>query len=142
MRTVDQNPVPGVSVVVWDENRILLVQRGKAPYQGQWTLPGGMIELGETVEMAARREIREECGIEISAPELLTNVDVIKYVDGGDLEYHYVLLTLVARVLQGPVIASDDAQAAGWFTHDEWQELALAEQTEAVLELALQRLKL
>lgn len=131
--------LPGVAVIVWRDGEALLVRRGKPPNYGHWNIPGGLIEVGETVAQAARREIREECGVEISEPELLTTVDVIERDGDGRVRFHYVLIELTARWEGGEPVAGDDALDVRWTRPDELDALPMWEQTRAVLLLAWER---
>ncbi|HEY1015245.1 MAG TPA: NUDIX hydrolase [Herpetosiphonaceae bacterium] len=132
-------PLPGVAVIVWRGAEALLIQRGKQPNYGHWNIPGGMVELGETVAEAARREIREECGVEISEPELLTTVDVIDRDEAGRVRFHYVLVELTASWLSGEPAAGDDALAVRWVRPEELDGLPMWEQTRAVVRQAWER---
>ncbi|MBA3468612.1 MAG: NUDIX hydrolase [Herpetosiphonaceae bacterium] len=135
-REYPQYPVLGVAVVVWRGDQVLLVQRGKQPNYGQWNIPGGAVELGERLAEAARREIREECGVEISPPAIVTTVDILDYDDEGRLRYHYIVLEMQARWESGEPVAGDDALAVGWFRLDELDDVPMWEETRKVLRLA------
>lgn len=108
-------PLVGVGVVVFNaQGEVLLAQRGKPPRQGEWSLPGGLIDLGETLAAAARREVWEECAIEIELGGLIAPFEPIIHDAEGRLEYHYVILDYWARHLRGTAIAQDDAAAVAW----------------------------
>ncbi|XSG77548.1 NUDIX hydrolase [Herpetosiphon llansteffanensis] len=140
-RIYPSQPLIGVSVMVWHEQRVLLVKRSKEPLAGQWSVPGGAIELGETVEAAARREIREECDVEISTPSFITAVDVIHRDQSERIQYHYVLLEMQAEWLSGEPQAGDDALAIGWFGVDDLTGLEIHPETRLLVEtVAAQRL--
>lgn len=140
-REYSDAPLVGVGVVVWRDERVLLVQRGREPYSGQWSIPGGLIELGETVEAAARREIREECAVEIDTPMLLTTVDLVERDAAGRIHYHYVLIELTARWWSGTPTAGDDAAAVRWVGVDELEHLPMWAETRRVLQLAAQTMR-
>jgi ADP-ribose pyrophosphatase YjhB (NUDIX family) len=109
-------PLVGVGVVVVDGERILVVRRGRPPSAGQWSLPGGLVDVGEDVETAARREISEECGLEIRFHGLVGVVDRIVRDDDGRVRYHYVLLDFLATPAGGTARAGSDAEALRWVT--------------------------
>lgn len=132
-------PLVGVAVVVWHGGKALLIQRGKEPNYGQWSIPGGLIELGETVVAAARREIFEECSITISEPSIFTTVDILKHDAEGRIQYHYLILEFMAHYESGTLVAGDDALAAAWFEPREWGGLALNDETTRVLHQAWER---
>lgn len=140
-RRYPSQPLIGVAVMVWHNQRVLLVQRSKEPLAGQWSVPGGAIELGETIEAAARREIREECSVEISQPRFVTAVDVIHRDQADQVQYHYVLLEMQAEWLSGEPQAGDDALAIGWFGVDDLAGLDIHPETQRLVEtVAAQRL--
>lgn len=139
-REYPEYPLLGVAVTVWrDDGRVLLVQRGKPPNYGQWNIPGGLVELGERLEEAARRETREECAIEITTPAIFTTVDILDYDDQGRIRYHYVLLEMLAEWVSGEARAGDDALAVRWAAIDELDGLPMWQQTREVLLEAAKR---
>src|SRR4051794_39622769 len=118
-RSYPERPVVGVGVVVWRDGKILLIQRGRAPRLGQWSLPGGGQQLGETTEQAARREVQEETALSLVRIELLTVVDLVERDAASAIQYHYTLIDFVAQAGPGEARAGDDAAAVGWFAPDE-----------------------
>jgi len=114
-------PLPAVGGVVFHENEVLLVQRGKPPADRVWTLPGGMVELGEGVGDALRRELREECHLDVVPRVVLGVFEPIVRDADGKVRYHYVVVDLLAE-LAGPADAlyrGDDARAARWVPLDQ-----------------------
>ncbi|WP_018182521.1 NUDIX hydrolase [Kaistia granuli] len=111
-------PVLGVSVAVWRDGKVLLVQRGHAPWRGAWSLPGGRVEWGETLPAAAARELREETGLILGTPRLVDALDAIDHPAGGPVRGHYVIVVFTATAEGTPKAASDAADAA-WFTIDQ-----------------------
>lgn len=107
-------PVAAVGVVVLKDDGVLLIRRGKEPRRGRWSLPGGAVELGETVRQAAEREIKEECDVEIKATEVIEVLDAISPDGDGRVQFHYVLTELLAEHLGGTPSASSDALEARW----------------------------
>jgi ADP-ribose pyrophosphatase YjhB (NUDIX family) len=131
-------PIVGVGAVVWCDDRVLLVQRGKPPRRGQWSLPGGAQHLGETVEAAVRREVREETGVELANVELLTVVDFIEHDPSDRVRYHYTLVDVTGDAVGEPV-AGDDALAVALLGMDEVEALGLWHETKRVIRLAYER---
>lgn len=113
-RRYPEQPVVGVGALIVKDGQILLVQRGKEPARGLWSLPGGAVELGETLHAALAREIREECGLKIAVGPLVAVLDSLTVDAAGRIAYHYVLLDFLAEVLEGEPSPSSDAQEACW----------------------------
>jgi len=109
-------PITGASVLVYDKDKFLLIKRGKAPYEGHWSLPGGSQEAGETLEEAARRELKEETDLTATHLKFAKIRDRITYGDDGTLKYHFVLATFVTKNFTGKPKALDDAEDIGWFS--------------------------
>lgn len=105
------HPVVGVGAVVWRGDRVLLARRGRPPRQGSWTLPGGKQHLGETVAETARREIREEVGLEIAVADVVAVVDLIERDAQGGIAYHYTVIDVLAEWVSGEAVAGDDVDA-------------------------------
>lgn len=113
-REYPDRPIVGVGAVIIDSGRVLLVKRGSPPLLGQWSLPGGVVELGETLRSAAEREAREETGLMVKAGEVLEVLDRIIPGEGGRAQYHYVLIDFLCRVTGGELLAGGDAADAIW----------------------------
>jgi ADP-ribose pyrophosphatase len=126
-------PQVGVGAVVFHENKILLVKRARPPAQGQWAIPGGRLEVGETLQRAAEREILEEAGVCIRARHPLYTFDMIERDDDGSVRFHYVIVDLEAEYISGEPRASDDATEARWLSADELRSLPVSDQTLALL---------
>jgi 8-oxo-dGTP diphosphatase len=135
-REYPAQPITGVGVVVWHGDRVLLVQRAKPPRQGQWSLPGGGQQLGETLRDTARREVREEAGLEVELGEVIATLDLIERDEGGRVRYHYVLIDFAAEAASAELQPGDDAAAACWFTLEEAERLGLWSETLRVIRLA------
>jgi ADP-ribose pyrophosphatase YjhB (NUDIX family) len=138
-RDYPQRPIVGVGAVVWRGDRVLLIQRGKPPRAGEWSLPGGVQELGESVLEAARREVLEEAGLELARVELLTVVDSIGRDEEGRVRWHFTLIDVWAEAAPGQARPGSDATAVGWFTMDELEGLDLWSETLRVIRLAAER---
>lgn len=135
-RSYPSQPIVGVGVVVWYHDQMLLIKRGKAPRAGQWSLPGGAQHLGETLADAARRELREEAGLDIEPGEIIATLDLIDRDDDGRVRYHYTLVDFTAEALSPDVQPGDDATDARWFDRQDLDDLGLWSETIRVIDLA------
>jgi len=138
-REYPQHPIVGVGAVIVEGDRVLLVKRGKAPLLGEWSIPGGMLELGETLRQGAEREALEETGLVVRATDLLGVFDRIVPDGTKRTLYHYVLIDFLCQKIGGDILAAADAADAAWFTPNEVAQLSLAEDTAGVIRTALQR---
>ena len=128
----------GVGALIVQNGRVVLIKRVKAPLLGEWSIPGGMLELGETTRQGAEREALEETGLEVRATELLGVFDRIVR-EGERTLYHYVLIDFLCEAVSGELRASGDAADARWFTLEEIAGLALPKDTREVIEAALRK---
>ena len=136
-------PLVGVGGVVVHENRVLLVRRGREPLKGQWSIPGGLIDVGETLREAVIREVKEETGLDVEPVELVELLDRIHRQDGR-VRYHYVIADYLCRVTGGTLAAASDADAVRWVERAEWNShsaVRLEPITTRVIETAWQRAK-
>jgi mutator protein MutT len=117
-------PRVGVGAVVVHEGRVVLIRRGKEPMYGRWIVPGGTVELGETLEEACVRELREETGLDVRPLELLTVFDRIDR-HGDDVRYHYVIVDYLCSWQGGELQAGSDALEAAWASRDELKDYDL-----------------
>jgi ADP-ribose pyrophosphatase YjhB (NUDIX family) len=131
--TYPRRPQIGVGVVVWRGDEFLLIRRGKPPRYGQWSIPGGRQELGETTRETAVREIKEETDLEIDLVGLVDVYDAIRVDTNGSIASHFTLIDYTARWVSGDAVAGDDAIGVGWFTLDDLPELKLWKETEHVI---------
>ncbi len=118
-------PRPAVGAVVFKDDAVLLVKRAAAPALGLWAIPGGSVHVGETLQAAAEREIREETGVIIRAGEPVLVFDTIDRDDRGRVRYHYVIVDLAAEYISGDPRAGDDAADARWVKADELDDLSV-----------------
>lgn len=133
-------PVVGIGVVIWRGDQVLLIKRGHAPRQGEWGLPGGMQNLGETIFEAAIREAREETGLVITPLGIITALDAITYDAARKIEYHFTIIEVVAEAAEGEAEAQDDAHDARWASLEEVETLCAWEEVTRIVRLsALQR---
>ncbi|MDP9160807.1 MAG: NUDIX hydrolase [Acidobacteriota bacterium] len=138
-REYPDSPIAGVGAIVIDEGRVLLIKRGRAPLLGEWSIPGGAMELGETVREAVVREVLEETGLAVEATELLGAFDRVVRDHQGKLQYHYVLIDFLCRRVSGEAKASGDADDARWFSIEEVNKLFLAKDTAEVIRLGFEK---
>jgi ADP-ribose pyrophosphatase YjhB (NUDIX family) len=134
-------PLVGVGAIIIEQDRVLLVKRGHPPLAGEWSIPGGVLEVGETMRQAAAREAMEETGLTVGVGDLLGVYDRILRDADGRTRYHYVLIDFLCRRIAGDLRAAGDADEARWFTREEVRELSLAEDTVEVVKLGFEKAK-
>ena len=141
-------PIVAVGAVVVEQGRVLLVQRGREPLKGKWSLPGGRLELGESLADGVAREVKEETGLVVEATELIELIDRVHRENGPEGErvrFHYVIADYLCRVVGGRLQAASDADAVRWVDRAEWNShsaLALDPITVRVIESGWQRARL
>lgn len=118
-RDYPDRPIVGVGAVIIDRDRVVLVKRGSPPLQGEWSIPGGVVELGETLRAAAERETFEETGLRVKAGEVLEVLDRIVPGKAGAPQYHYVLIDFLCAVQDGELRAGGDAADVRWAAESE-----------------------
>src|SRR5512133_2511682 len=126
-RDYPDRPLVGVGAVIVHDGRVVIVQRGTEPLKGQWSVPGGGLEVGETLRQCAVREAREETGLEIEVGEVLEVFDAIYRQPDGRIQYQYVLIDFACRLLGGELRAGADAVQARWVTVEELSGYEVAE---------------
>ena len=131
-------PVVGVGGVLVHEGRVLLIRRGKEPLYGRWVVPGGTVELGEPLDEALVRELREETGLEVEPLELITVFDRIER-DGGRVLYHYVIVDYLCRWISGEARAASDALEVAWAAPEELDRFDLPTKALEVVQEAFRR---
>ena len=139
MKPYPDRPVVGVGAVVLDEHRVLLVKRGHAPLKGRWSLPGGAVEVGETLEEAVAREVLEETGVTIEVGPIVEVLDRISRDVDGRVEHHFVLVDFVARPSGGVLRSASDADDAQWVLVSELEKYEVAPVTVGVIHKAASR---
>jgi len=128
-----ERPIVGVGVVVFRNEEVLLVKRKKAPYKGQWSIPGGKQRLGETVTKAARRELMEETGVEVNELTLIDVIDIIVPDEEGKILYHYIVADYRAHWQSGECSPGDDAQDVQWFNLNKLGSISLLDKTRKII---------
>lgn len=131
--------VVGVGGIVTDGERILLARRGHAPSQGAWSIPGGRVELGESLPEAVRREIQEECCLDVAVGDVAIVLDRITRSGEGGVVSHYLIIDFWVTVVGGEAQAASDASEIGWFTIDEVRTLSTTPKLPYYLETAMKR---
>ena len=129
----------GVGALIFRLDRILMAQRGKEPLKGYWSLPGGALELGESLADGVRREVREETGLEIRPLKVFEIFERIIRDGSGAPEYHYVLIDYICRITGGELRPGDDVCAVEWVRRRDLDQLQITEGTLAVIEKAFRQ---
>src|SRR5579864_6293232 len=140
-REFPEIPLVGVGAIIIEDARVVLAKRAHPPIQGQWSIPGGVLEVGETVREAAVREAREETGLIVEPGELLGVYDRILRDPEKRVQYHYVLIDFLCRRVGGELLAASDADEVRWFTLKELPALNLAQDTLEVIQKGFARLR-
>jgi 8-oxo-dGTP diphosphatase len=135
-RTYPDRPLVGVGGVIIHQGRALIVQRGAEPRRGEWTVPGGLLELGETLRAGTEREVLEETGLVVKAGAVLDVFDSIYPDATGRTEYHYVLIDFLCELVSGEVKPSSDISDARWITPEELETTPLIGYTGQVIRKA------
>jgi 8-oxo-dGTP diphosphatase len=141
-REFPEAPLVGVGAIIIEDNRVVLVKRAHPPLQAEWSIPGGVLEVGELVREAAVREAREETGLSVEPGELLGVYDRILRDVEQRVQYHYVLIDFLCRRVGGELFAASDAAEVRWFAKEELSMLNLAEDTGDVIERGFANLRL
>jgi 8-oxo-dGTP diphosphatase len=140
-REYPDRPWIGIGVVAFRGDDVLLVRRGKPPRKGEWSIPGGAQHVGETTEQAARRELREEAGIEVGPLALAVVVDAFEKDTAGRTRFHYTIIDFAGEWVSGDVIAGDDVTEAKWFSPAELPGVTLWSEAIRAIEEGRKRLR-
>lgn len=135
-REYPERPIVAVGGIVVRDGKVLLVQRGRAPGAGRWTIPGGAVRVGERLQEAVARELREECGVEVEVGPVVEVLDRVARDEAGAVRFHYVIIDYLARWVAGEPRAGSDAVAARWLDREEWLTLPLTDGLAPVLDRA------
>jgi mutator protein MutT len=124
-RLYPKQPVVGVGAIIVCDGKLLLEKRKNEPGKGKWSIPGGLVELGESVEQTVIREVREETGLEVEKPEHIDVVDNIIRDESGRVKYHFVIIDYFMKLKGGTLKAASDAEELRWVTFDEVEKYDL-----------------
>ena len=138
-REYPDRPLVGVGAIIVENDRVVLVKRGHPPLAGEWSIPGGVMELGETVREAAMREAQEETSLVVEPVELLGVFDRVVRDEVEKVRYHFVLIDFLCRRVSGELKAADDAAEAHWFHWEEICKLPLSKDTAEVIRKGLEK---
>ena len=136
-REYPEAPIVGVGAVVIDGTKVLLVRRGNEPLKGEWSLPGGALEVGETLQQGVVREVFEETGVTVAPAGVVEILDrIVEDEESGRVRYHYVLIDFVCRVTGGTPRVGSDADEVLWVDRAMLEEYRLPPVTVRVIEKA------
>jgi ADP-ribose pyrophosphatase YjhB (NUDIX family) len=138
-RDYPDRPLIGVGAVIVSDNRVVVARRGHEPLKGEWSIPGGVLEIGETLREGAEREALEETGLVVEAGEVLEVLDRIVRDAQGRVQFHYVLVDFLCRPVGGELRAGGDAEDVRWLPADELKTFPIADSAAAVLRKGLDR---
>jgi len=138
-REYPETPLVGVGAVVVEDDCVLLVKRGHPPLMGAWSIPGGVLEVGETLREAAVREALEETGLQVQPSTLLGVFDRVLRDENQRTLYHYVLIDFLCRRISGDLRAGGDVDEVRWYRREEIENLSLAKDTAEVIALGFQK---
>ncbi len=136
-RRYPAQPIVGVGIVIWRGDKVLLVKRKNPPRAGEWGLPGGAQQVGETIMSAAVREAREETGLDITPLGIITAIDALTSDKTGKIEFHYTIIEVAAESLEGKAVAQDDALDVRWATLEEAEKLSAWPEVARIIRLSL-----
>jgi len=137
-REYPAQPVVGVGAVVVREGRALIIKRAHEPRKGEWSLPGGHVNLGESLFDAVRREVREETGLEVHPGPIIETFDRVHRDPDGRIRYHFVIVDFVCEAPKGDPVAGDDAEAVAWATVGELDSYGVNAHAAAVIRKGLE----
>ena len=139
MRSFPDRPIVGVGAVIFNRGRVLLVKRGNEPLKGEWSLPGGTVEVGETLEQAIAREVNEETGLTVDVGPIVEVLDRISRDNDGRVEHHFVLVDFTCRSRGGVLRGASDADDAAWVALSDLARYDVAPVTISVIQKAVSR---
>ncbi len=135
-RAFPDRPIVGVGAVIVDAERVVIVRRGRPPLQGEWSLPGGAVDVGETLASAVQREVLEETGLVVDVGAIVDVLDRIHMNHDGRVEYHYVLIDYLCSVIGGELEAQSDAADARWVSRAQLPAFGVSAAAIAVIDKA------
>jgi mutator protein MutT len=140
-RRYPERPYAGVGAIVFRGTEVLLIKRGSPPALGKWSIPGGLVELGESLEAAVRREVVEEVGLEVKVIDLVAALDRVILDPDGRIEYHYILLDFLCEVVSGHPSAASDADECRFVALEDLRLYDMTRGTEEVIKRAFEKAK-
>ncbi|MCS7113956.1 MAG: NUDIX hydrolase [Nitrososphaerota archaeon] len=140
-RLYPDQPVVGVGAIIVCNGKILLEKRRSDPGRGKWSVPGGIVELGESPENAVVREVKEETGLEVDNPELVDVVNNIILDEDGKIQYHFVIVDYFVKLRGGELRAADDAEELRWVNLEEAEKYNITDTLRAFLKRNMEKLK-
>ena len=140
-RLYPKQPIIGVGAVIIKDGKILLEKRKNDPGKGKWSIPGGLVELGESVEQTVIREVKEETGLDVEKPEHIDVVDNIIRDENDEVKYHFVIIDYFMKLKGGTLKAATDAEELRWVAFDEVQKYDLTKTFRAFFQRNRQKLK-
>lgn len=138
-RRYPERPMVGVGAIIFREGRVLLVQRAREPAYGKWSIPGGLVEVGESLEEAVMREVREEVALEVKVKDLVVALDRVIPDENGRVEYHYILMDFLCEAAKGEPVAATDVMDCAFVSLDHLCKYDLTRGTEQVILRACSR---
>jgi mutator protein MutT len=142
-REYPTRPIVGVGAIILDGDQVVLIRRAREPLKGQWSLPGGAVELGERLDAAIAREVREETGIDVDVGPVVEVLDRVRVAEDSRVQFHYVLVDFLCRPVPGTrpqdLVPGTDAEAAHWVGVESLAEYGVAEPTVRVIRKAVER---
>jgi mutator protein MutT len=140
-RLYPKQPLVGVGAIIICNGKILLEKRKSEPAKEKWSIPGGLVELGENTEEAVIREVREETGLEVEKPQLIDVIDNISLDEKGKIKYHFVILDYFVKLKGGELKAADDAEELVWVALDETEKYDLTKTLKAFIQRNIRKLE-
>jgi mutator protein MutT len=132
-----EGPIVGVGAVIVNDGKAIIIKRANDPYKGQWSIPGGRVELGESLADAVRREMREETGLDVEVGPLIEVFERIQRDADQRIRYHFVIVDYLCTCVGGELCASDDAEEAAWVTGEDLAHYDIRESAIAVIRKGL-----
>jgi len=140
-REYPERPIVGAGALMIENGKLLLIKRGAKPGQGRWSIPGGIVELGERVQDAIVREVKEECGLDIEVEELMDVFDSITRDEKGRIQYQFVVVNFLAKIKGGILKNADDVLEARWVQLNEVEKYNLTNLFRAFFQKHHEKLK-